>query len=109
MAVGAERDVDAAVSHALHHRSGVCALCDEERCVGVAKVVESGSVGQTSSDDCWFEVARVPVGVSEWSAVGPFEDDVVLFLAGDVLGEFVGQRCRESESPSLIGLRGGRC
>ena len=50
VAVGAEGDVDRRVAHALHDRSGVGALGDEEGGVGVSQVVEACLSGKPGSD-----------------------------------------------------------
>jgi len=84
VAVGAEGDVDRRVAHAFHDRSGVGPLGDKERGVGVPEIMESGSVREPGANDGRFEVAGVPVGVTEGPAVGTLEHEIVLLLAGEV-------------------------
>lgn len=64
--VRAQRDLDGAVTEALHDCPRMGALGNEHRHIAVAKVVESGLLWEARLDYGWLEVSRIEIGVSEW-------------------------------------------
>jgi hypothetical protein len=65
--VGAECDLDDAVTEPLHNGSGVGSFGDEHGGVAGAEVVEPGGFREAGPDYGRFEVSGVEVRVPQWA------------------------------------------